>query len=436
MLVPNAIANATPTGGNPMATPVRATPARAVVPSAPAGAPAAQPPDVFELPTIAYRADISLGHLAARVAHARMQGRARPEPGAEAPPDDVAARADELGAVIPVGLRQDLQAARASIMSLAAVIQEAAQDLRRARPDASAAEVFDHAGVPPITVLAHPSTGRPTGVILDGALRYAAAVQAGLDRIPARAVALDRAVPIEIEWLRRNLRHGLRPSDAEIASALRDVAHRYREARGDAASASQFAEEISRMLAIPPGLIVRYVKPVFSTMTDQARESLRRDARAMADAGDPPVVIIAVLSSRYGVSRTLIRHVLRDLGVLNPSPSAKAESAAARHAVGIAQVSAVAAPAIDPRRDARDLEQAARNPGVAGLQAVLDAILPHLDGVDPGTADQIWAPIDPLWVTLLRAARRAQVHRIRRLARRDAEILADLAALAASSRSA
>ncbi len=281
--------------------------------------------------------------------------------------------------------------------------------------------------VPPVCVLARriDRTWRSTMCVIDGAMRVAAAVEAGIPRIEIVLIASElEDMELEALFLACNATGAQRLTIVERDAVLRSLAHRYRLEHPDERDPDVFARRLQSHTGLAARTIANAVRGEFRPRTAEQRQLAER---LLLDR--KPVSEVARLT---GVSRQAVQ---KQKDRLDGKPRSKdgperrePDPVVTGTDIVMASLPRVNAPAT-----------------AAALRLALKKVRPDLDkltvqlktwGVAEAsecTVEQakiIWSEIDALWEACLQFNVASRIYRDPYLARRDLVRLQEATALA------
>ncbi len=285
--------------------------------------------------------------------------------------------------------------------------------------------------VPPVYVLAQrvDRTWRSTMCVIDGAMRVAAAVEAGIPRIEVALIApeLENMEP-EALFLACNAAGSQRLTTMERDGVLRSLAHRYRLQHPDERDPDAFARRLQARTGLAARTIVNAVRGEFRPRT---AEQLRLAERLIQE-GKP----VSEVARATGVSRQAVQKQKDKLDGKQQRSNGGPQRRERDSVVTGADIVMASLPRVDAPATA------------AALRLALKKVKPDLDkltvqlktwGVQEArecTAEQakiIWSEIDALWEACLQFNVASRIYRDAYLARRDLARLQEAVALASHS---
>lgn len=281
--------------------------------------------------------------------------------------------------------------------------------------------------VPPVYVLARRGdrTWRSTMCVIDGAMRVAAAVEAGIARIEVALIApeLEDTEP-EALFLACNAMGPQRLTTVERDALLRSLAHRYRLQHPDERDPDVFARRLQPRTGLAARTIANAVRGEFRPRTAEQR----RLAERLLQEGKP----VSEVARSTGVSRQAVQKQ-KDKLEGKPRSNGGSQRREPDQVVTGTDIVMASLPRVDAPATA------------AALRLALKKVKPDLDkltvqlktwGVQEArecTAEQakiIWSEIDALWEACLQFNVASRIYRDPYLARRDLARLQEAVALA------
>jgi len=282
--------------------------------------------------------------------------------------------------------------------------------------------------VPPVYVLARrvDRTWRSTMEVIDGAMRVAAAAEAGIPQIEVALIApeLEDTEP-EALFLACNAIGVQRLTTIERDAVLRALARRYRMQHPDERDPDAFACHLQPRTGLAVRTIVNAVRGEFRPRTDEQRQLAER----LLKEGKSPSEVARLTD----VSRQAIQKQKSKLEGKAPSRPSGSKGRPSDQAVSGTDIVLASLPRVDAAATA------------AALRLVLKKIRPELDkltvqlktwGVQEArecSAEQakvIWSEIDQIWEACLHFNVASRIYRDPYLARRDLARLREAVALA------
>jgi hypothetical protein len=163
----------------------------------------------------------------------------------------------------------------------------------------------DPAGIPSILALAG-GNGRPTNIVLDGAIRALAARQAGVDDVATAYVATNS----DPELVFLGLRHGLGLTTEERNSVIRALAVRWRSQHRGSRWRPRYYDHVARYTGLSAATVETLTRGYL-----KHRTVADRLAAAVAVWDEEPAQAVA---TRYGISRQALYKDLRLITRLRP----------------------------------------------------------------------------------------------------------------------
>ena len=282
--------------------------------------------------------------------------------------------------------------------------------------------------VPPVYVLARrvDRTWRSKMEVIDGAMRVAAAVEAGIPQIEVALIApeLEDTEP-EALFLACNAIGPQRLTTCERDAALRVLARRYKTQHPDERDADLFARHLQSRTGLAARTIVNAVRGEFRPRTDEQRQLAER----LLKEGKSP----SEVARRTDVSRQAIQKQKSKLEGKTRSRPLGSKKRPSGLVVTGADVVMASLPRVDAPATAAALRLALKK-----IRPDLDKLMVQLKtwGVQEArecTAEQakiIWSEIDPIWEACLHFNIASRIYRDSSLARRDLARLREAVALA------
>ena len=282
--------------------------------------------------------------------------------------------------------------------------------------------------VPPIYVLARQvdRSWRSTLNVIDGAMRVAAAVEAGISQLEVALIApeLEDTEP-EALFLACNATSAQRLTTIERDAVLRALARRYRKQHPNERDLYAFARHLQPRTGLAVRTIENAVTGEFRPRTEEQRQHAERLLKEKKSTSE-----VAQLT---GVSRQAVQKQKSKLDGKKPSRRPGSKRSPSGEIVTGADVVMASLPRVDAPATADALRVALKK-----IRPDLDKLTVQLKtwGIqeavecDIEQAKIIWCEIDPIWDACLHFNVASRIYRDPSLARRDLARLREAVALA------
>jgi hypothetical protein len=282
--------------------------------------------------------------------------------------------------------------------------------------------------VPPVYVLARRSnrTWRSTLDVIDGAMRVAAAVEAGITELEVTLIAPEfEDTEPEALFLACNATCAQRLTTIERDAVLRALARRYRKQHPNERDLYAFARHLQPRTGLAVRTIANAVTGEFRPRTEEQRQFAERLLKEKKSPSE-----VAQLT---GVSRQAVQKQKSKLDGKKPSRKPGSKRRQTSEVVTGADVVMASLPRVDAPATADALRVALKK-----IRPDLDKLTVQLKtwGIqealecDIEQAKIIWSEIDPIWEACLHFNVASRIYRDPSLARRDLARLREAVALA------